>query len=360
MSDWKPKIQRSSARADNPLAAIRKLVRRGELEKAEKALTQRLEADPRSPDLVIMLARVLGLQKRHEEAARAFERAMELAPLSPEPSLRGGISQLRLGDTDRAVELFENALKLDPKLARAHLGLGAAKFLAGAYDDALDAVGEAIRLDPELARAHEVAARAHVRSGDEESAISELQTALEVDPGNERVMTLLARLLARENRSDEALSLLQSHAETVPDDRRALRKVARFAMRAKQPELAVTTYRRLSERPDALPTDKLRLIGALIDNNETEEAEALLQKVPKRRALQPVASKFIGDISFQRGKFIEAIDHYKRSCARAEGETAPEGVDGMATEEAADAWRVHAAKVLESGRRARRKRRGQQ
>jgi len=357
MSEWKPTIKRIGERPDDPLADIKRLMRRRNFDRAERELLERIEGEPKSADLMILLGRVLRSQNRHDDAMRAFERAIELAPLSAEPSFRCGAAHLRSRNIERARELFENALKIEPNSARAYLGLGAAAYFDGAYDDALERLAQAIKLDPKLGRVHEMSARTHARMGDKNSAIDELQGTLEEDPNNERILTLLVRLLRGEGRSGEALEILQARAENAPENRRAQRRVAGFALRTGQPDLAVATYRQLTggEKPRLM--DTLRLIGALIESGEIDEANSLLQSLSDRRGLQPVTVKLSGDIAFQQGEFDRAIEHYKKACLKAAGGAEPDGIEAKNGEEAAKAWREHAAPILRGVLRKRQRRR---
>ena len=115
MSEWKPTIKRISEQPDDPLADIKRLMRRRNFDRAESELLERIEVEPKSADLMILLGRVLRSQDRHDEAMSAFERAIELAPMSAEPSFRCGAAHLRSRNIVRARELFENVLIREPK-----------------------------------------------------------------------------------------------------------------------------------------------------------------------------------------------------------------------------------------------------
>ncbi len=85
-----------------------------------------------------------------EEAAEAFEMAVELAPAQAAPVRGLGQVQLRLGRTVEAVETLRRAVVLDPRDARIRVMLASALLVAGRDAEARDELEGALRLDPGL------------------------------------------------------------------------------------------------------------------------------------------------------------------------------------------------------------------
>jgi tetratricopeptide (TPR) repeat protein len=89
-----------------------------------------------------------------EEAMRAYERAMEVAPTEPEVPFQLGNHFFRQGESERAVTFYEQCLRLDPEHKSALNNLGASLRELGRHEEALTALRSAVSLDPAYAPPH--------------------------------------------------------------------------------------------------------------------------------------------------------------------------------------------------------------
>jgi tetratricopeptide (TPR) repeat protein len=161
------------ARNDDYVAAL------GRLEKAIKGM-------PGSADAWALLGRAYQANKRPDDGAEAYGKAVELAPqnfnyrttygllLGLTGNLEGGLEQLtkvvqtpgytkadawvnlgwiyrNMNKPEESIAAYRKALQIDPKQEQASLGLGWAYQQTKAYDQAIAAYQQAIQTNPELA-----------------------------------------------------------------------------------------------------------------------------------------------------------------------------------------------------------------
>ena len=89
--------------------------------------------------------------KDYEEAAKAFERAIEVAPQSEYSASACNylsMSYLKLEDKDKAIEAYQKWIRLNPEEAEPRLKLGKLYFDQERHGEALNEFSEAVRIDP--------------------------------------------------------------------------------------------------------------------------------------------------------------------------------------------------------------------
>lgn len=106
-----------------------------------------------APDLVVAwvaLGQALKGAARHEEAAKAYERAIRLDGMNALAHTGLGELKIAAGRPKEAVAEFELALKRCPALVGAHLGLGNALACLGWNEEALEQYEAGLALRPRL------------------------------------------------------------------------------------------------------------------------------------------------------------------------------------------------------------------
>ncbi len=154
-------------------------------------INKALALDPNNPRHHALNARILGDLNRLEEAARANERAVELAPDSLEALSALGGSHLSIGRTDEARKVFERAFALHGGDVRAHLNLARIdKFKPG--DARLAGLVAFLEKESELAATDRIGlhfslGRAYDELGEFDRAFAHFQTANALQGGNRTV-----------------------------------------------------------------------------------------------------------------------------------------------------------------------------
>jgi predicted Zn-dependent protease len=140
-SHW-TKIRISLARAALAITFVREWFwnsnRLDLLDTAEKHARTAVALAPQDPWAQTVWGVVALYNRRHDEAAASFDRAMEGAPYDSYVVSRAALEKFYSGDFDAAIELFQRAIKLDPLHADCQRGmLGHAYFHTGQHDLAI-------------------------------------------------------------------------------------------------------------------------------------------------------------------------------------------------------------------------------
>jgi tetratricopeptide (TPR) repeat protein len=150
------------------------------------------------------LAHALVEQGRLDEAARYYERALELEPNLPETHWNVGISLASKKKHGSAIEQFRMALDIDPNFAPAYFEIGNAHLSLNEPDQAAAAFRRAIELNPKYAEAHfnlGFLAEAQNRPDD---AITHYRSAIAIRPTYGNANLNLANILIHRGQFAEA------------------------------------------------------------------------------------------------------------------------------------------------------------
>jgi adenylate cyclase len=187
---------------------------------------------PDLPQVHVAHGEVLSLMKRYDDAARKFDAALQLDPVSFDALYHYGRSRWAAGDLLGAVKYLEraaevrpedyNAVSLLPPLYRA-LGRGDAE--QAALVESLARVQRSLELNPDDARALYKGAYVLVMFGQRERGLEWAERAIAMDPGDAGTWYNVACLYARMGERDAALEKLEkavklgfAHREWILND----------------------------------------------------------------------------------------------------------------------------------------------
>jgi tetratricopeptide (TPR) repeat protein len=145
--------------------------------------------------------------RRHDDAARAFERAIERAPAAAEIRVgvaRGYLAAGSEADVARAIEVLERAVTLAPDVPHVQVALARALEKRGDVHAAEAAYERAIRLDPTYRYARIRMFRLALGAQDFPRARMQVQYMLQHEPDEPEHHFRAGLVAAREGRPDEA------------------------------------------------------------------------------------------------------------------------------------------------------------
>lgn len=171
-------------------------------------------------------------QNNPSEAKPHLERALELAPGSPDVNYLAGVLYLQLGDVPRAVVCLEKAAALEPKHALALLSLGEVYYRQKAFGKAAEALERGLALKPTFWRGHALASSVYFQQGDFLKAREHAEAALRV---------------GREEASDARYPLAKSLA-ALGEREQAIAQLETLLAKPRQDSLFVSPARQLLER----------------------------------------------------------------------------------------------------------------
>ncbi len=197
----------------------------GELEEAARMYQRALQLNPRSAEAHTKLGLLLIQGNRFDEGLRHLRTVVEHHPDSGEARLTlAGL----LADTGRLEEAEEHcraALRLNPESAGAHYTLGFVLAERGNADGALAHYQKAAELQPDSAEAHNALALVLARLGRLEEAIACERKALAINPAFAEAHVNLGAALAEHGDIAEAITHYERALELKPDSQEARRNL---------------------------------------------------------------------------------------------------------------------------------------
>ena len=156
-------------------------------------------------------------QSRPEDALRAFEAAVKLAPKMPEAHCNRGAALQELGRFDDALSALDRALRYRPDYATAHFNRGNVLKALGRLGEAVAAYDRALRTQPNFAEAHLNRGLANLGLGRALEAVSDFGKASAARPNY--APALVGRAAALRDLGDlrQALAALDAVAALDPD-----------------------------------------------------------------------------------------------------------------------------------------------
>jgi tetratricopeptide (TPR) repeat protein len=160
--------------------------------------------------------------RRHDDALKAFDKAVQLKPDDPEPWWHMGNVLIETGRTPDALRCFEHTLRLNPRHGDAAYQAGHILHGLERFEEALAYLDRSAQLRPDHALTLCMRALVLVRLDRLEEALADNQRALDLDPANTDVHNNMGIILDAMGRIEEALSWYDRALKTKPDSARAL------------------------------------------------------------------------------------------------------------------------------------------
>lgn len=230
------RIRPDYAEARNNLALA--LEDQGDVAGAIHELEKGLRLAAGVPSLAFNLGRLYAARDRLEDAVRAFDRAIAADPAMRKAHVARAEALLRLGRKEQAAEAYERALELKPGDAELRIEL------AGLYRE-LDQLElaerhlEQVVVDrPRLASGWNTLGIVRAQQGRDEQALRCYDRAIELDDEGAAAWYNRALALERLERIEEMPAALREVLERAPDHLAARERLARVWLMLEQPERA--------------------------------------------------------------------------------------------------------------------------
>ena len=218
----------------------------------------------------------------------------------------------------KAFAAAEKALALDPNVAEAYLARGDLLWTPAhhfAHERAAQEFRRAIALKPNSDQGHRRLARVFVHLGFFEEALRQAATALTINPSNAQALNSRAQALLWMGRDEDALRVLSSiPGPVLPELVEA--NTAFALLRLGKREDAWLHLRRAQHKYPNDPSGTLSGIEAmLLADSEPLKAQALIEKVAKRKAVNPShhAAYFAASAWARMGRAEEAVQSLREA-----------------------------------------------
>ena len=154
---------------------------------------------------------------KFDEARRAFEQAIQLAPGSINPRYNLGLLFIKQGSYEQAVRTLNEGLDSLPKSPELLQALATALQLKGEFSAARNSMKQLVALQPESAEAHLYLGSSYLESGENQPASVAFKRAHELKPDDFRTNYFLGLVSLNANQFDEAAALFGRSAQLKPD-----------------------------------------------------------------------------------------------------------------------------------------------
>jgi tetratricopeptide (TPR) repeat protein len=351
-------------------------------ELAERLIADEIERQPRSRELLVLVARIFFLDGKPLNSAVALKKAEARAPLDRELRLTLALAYIRLGRGDWARPELKRLVAADPNEAGYRYWIGRLDYDAGKYAAAIARFNEALARDPRSVRAHDNLglcyealdepdqAVAHYREairlnrqapakspwpptnlgillrsrGDVEEAGSLFREALQYDPNFANAHYQLGLLLEHQRRIDDAASALAKAAAidpTFPEPHYALARVYRRRGEPARAAEALEAFHRLrqlprtsagvdggervgeSRRAKTAPPKLVDELTSLLERGELVRAKTMVGDALRQYPSDAAVHNIAGAIDAQQRVYESAERHFRTAIRIAPKITAP-------------------------------------
>jgi cytochrome c-type biogenesis protein CcmH/NrfG len=155
--------------------------------------------------------------KQFDEAKAHLEKALHLAPTSPEVNYYTGLLYYYMGNLSAAVDRLQKSVSMDHGNGQALLALGEIYYTQKDYPHATNVLEQALTLEPDSWRAEAVLGSSYYKQADYERGREHAQKALMIGKDEASGTSfLLGKCLAALGRKPEAIAAFQAFLEQQP------------------------------------------------------------------------------------------------------------------------------------------------
>jgi Tfp pilus assembly protein PilF len=156
-------------------------------------------------------------EKQFDEAKSHLEKALRLAPTSPEANYYSGLLYYYTGNRKAALDHLQKSVSMDHNNGPAFLALGEVYYLEKDYPHATNVLEQGLLLEPDSWRAESVLGSAYFKQADYERGREHAQRALTIGKDEASGTDfLLGKCLAALGRKTEAIAALQAFLAQQP------------------------------------------------------------------------------------------------------------------------------------------------
>jgi len=204
-------------------------------------ITRAIAQDAR-PDYLASLGATLSRQGRHEEALKAFDKAVQLEPDKAARWKQLGDALLQLQRYDHALLSFQHVLKLDSHDQDAAYKSGVLLHDKGRFEEAVAVLDLCDELLPNHAPTLQARARALLGSRNFAQALSDNMRANALQPDNADTLNNIGACLQSIGREEEALAWFDRALERLPDSIEILNNKANILQQLQRFDEALALY----------------------------------------------------------------------------------------------------------------------
>ncbi len=229
---------------------------------------------PGDPQTFVHEGLVLGMMGRAKDAAKAYEKAVALAPKDLLVLVLLGESYAEVAEWALAKRAIDSALALDSKYAPAHAARGYAALLQGLPDAAIGAYATASKLRPDNASYLYYLGLACERKGDHKQALVHYKNACEKDTRSAVYRLAYGSALEGRGKTKEALAVYKEVTLLEPENPDAWIRYGDANADLRKPKVALEAYLK-AKSLDPKNLGLLKTLGILYETDLNDPTAAI-------------------------------------------------------------------------------------
>ena len=283
------------------------LLHRGWREHAAECARVAFEFRPVQEEIANLCAWVFSNSGRHEEAAAAYERLLEMRPRWAEGHRHASGSLAAAGLLDRAILHAGRASELDPDSFEFAVHAACLCESAGLYEDAIDYLMRAATIAPAVSTVWRQMSGLKFALQEPEDAVALALRALSLAPGDRQNALHAGELLLRAGRFDEAADIIAGTIEVHPRDEVALRLLSAAQMLRGRIADALDAIDRALSIVSEIAEYHLHRANLLYRLGRLDEAAEAFGRAAALDPSNPDAKRSQLTVYFDSGRFTEAL-----------------------------------------------------
>jgi len=283
------------------------LLHRGWREHAAECARVAFEFRPVQEEIANLCAWVFSNSGRHEEAAAAYERLLEMRPRWAEGHRHASGSLAAAGLLDRAILHAGRASELDPDSFEFAVHAACLCESAGLYEDAIDYLMRAATIAPAVSTVWRQISGLKFALQEPEDAVALALRALSLAPGDRQNALHAGELLLRTGRFDEAADIIAGTIEVHPRDEVALRLLSAAQMLRGRIADALDAIDRALSIVSEIAEYHLHRANLLYRLGRLDEAAEAFGRAAALDPSNPDAKRSQLTVYFDSGRFTEAL-----------------------------------------------------
>ena len=294
------------------MALISAHLRKGDFDKALKAIDGLEKKQPEKPLAANLRGRTLLAKKDTAGARKSFEAALKIDPTFFTAVASLAALDLAEKKPEDAKKRFEAVLAKEPKNGQALLALAELAARTGAPKEEVGALLiKATEANPTEPGPRLLLVDFYLGNNDVKQATSAAQNAVATLPENPDVIDALGRVQLAAGEPNQAVTTFSKVVALQPLSPRPLLRLADGHMANKNKDAALQTLKKAIEiKPDLIDAQK-GVISLNMDAKRYSEAVAMAKTVQKQRPKEPVGYVFEGDISASQKNWDAATLVYR-------------------------------------------------
>jgi tetratricopeptide (TPR) repeat protein len=274
----------------------------GKTAEAQAQANAIMAAQPNSPDVHGLLARIAARQGLKDVAMAEIHRALELAP--SDAKLHETLALLEADDSSLAASVedeLKKAIALDPKSVNAKILLASFYVKNGRLQDAEHACWSAVATDPKNLGARENLVQIILKQGDQARAEQVLRQASNDLADNAVGVRLLADYYARTGQLDKAKAEFASLAQKYPKNLSVQEGYVRTLLEVKDFATAQNVVNELMKKNSKDPQVAVLNGVVLFNNGKLNDAINALQKAASDAPKDAFIQFWLGKVALAKG-----------------------------------------------------------